>query len=51
MLRAFVQRMEEEVQSGEEEKQPRWDLLYQQVKRFKSFVYSPGNGYQPHLIR
>lgn len=51
MLRAFVQRMEEEVQSGEEEKQPRWDLLYQQVKCFKSFVYSPSNGYQPYLIR
>jgi CRISPR-associated protein Cas1 len=50
-LRAFVQRMEEEVQSQAEEKQPRWHLLVQQVKRFKAFVYSPGAGYQPYLIR
>jgi CRISPR-associated protein Cas1 len=51
MLKAFIQRMEEEVQSSEDGKQPRWDLLHQQVKNFKAFVYSPTNGYQPYLIR
>lgn len=50
-LRAFVQRMEEEIQSGGDRQQPRWDLLMQQVKRFKEFVYSPSYGYQPYLIR
>jgi CRISPR-associated protein Cas1 len=51
MLKSFVQRMEEEVQSSEDGKQPRWNLLHQQVKNFKAFVYSPSNGYQPYLIR
>ncbi|MGK7883241.1 MAG: CRISPR-associated endonuclease Cas1 [Crocosphaera sp.] len=50
-LKSFVQRMEEEVQTTPDEKQPRWDLLMQQVKRFKVFVYSPAYGYQPYLIR
>jgi CRISPR-associated protein Cas1 len=50
-LRAFVQRMEEEVQSESADKQPRWHLLLQQVKRFKAFVYSPSAGYLPYLIR
>ncbi len=49
-LRAFVQRMEEKLQT-EDGVQPRWDLLMQQVKAFKQFVYSPGQGYQPYLIR
>jgi CRISP-associated protein Cas1 len=49
-LRAFVQRMEEKLQT-EDGVQPRWDLLMQQVKAFKRFVYSPSQGYQPYLIR
>ncbi|MDV3000135.1 MAG: CRISPR-associated endonuclease Cas1 [Chroococcopsis gigantea SAG 12.99] len=51
LLKAFVQRMEEEIQVSDDQKEPRWDLLNQQVKSFKSFVYSPSNGYQPYLIR
>lgn len=50
-LKAFIQRMEEEVVNDEGEKQPRWNLLMQQVKRFKQFVYSPSYGYEPYLIR
>ncbi|ACB49699.1 DUF48-containing protein [Crocosphaera subtropica ATCC 51142] len=50
-LKHFVQRMEETVQTTPDEKQPRWDLLMQQVKRYKAFVYSPAYGYQPYLIR
>ncbi|XQQ05972.1 MAG: CRISPR-associated endonuclease Cas1 [Leptolyngbya sp. IPPAS B-1204] len=49
-LRAFVQRMEEPLQT-EDGTQPRWDLLTQQVKAFKRFVYAPSSGYQPYLIR
>lgn len=49
-LKAFVMRMEEKIEF-EDERQPRWNLLMQQVKRFKSFVYSPSYGYQPYLIR
>jgi CRISPR-associated protein Cas1 len=50
-LTAFVNRMEEKIQSGDGDKQPRWDLLMQQVKRFKAFVYSPASGYQTYVIR
>lgn len=50
-LKAFVQRMEEIVQSGEDDSQPRWDILMRQVKRFRAFIYSPSSGYQPYLIR
>ncbi|MBR8829388.1 MAG: CRISPR-associated endonuclease Cas1 [Gomphosphaeria aponina SAG 52.96 = DSM 107014] len=50
-LTAFVRRMEERVDTGDEEKQPRWDLLMCQVKNFKRFVYEPSLGYQPYLIR
>lgn len=49
-LRAFVGRMEEPI-STEDGVQPRWDLLMQQVKAFKRFVYNPSLGYQPYLIR
>jgi CRISP-associated protein Cas1 len=35
-----LQRLEEEeVQNSEGEKQPRWDLMTQQIKAFKDFVY------------
>ncbi|WP_448573886.1 CRISPR-associated endonuclease Cas1 [Trichothermofontia sp.] len=58
-LRAFVQRMEETVQvrsrsisTGESgERQPRWDLLNQQVKGYKQFVYNSALLYEPYLIR
>jgi len=50
-LKAFIQRMEDKIQSDDAQKQPRWDLLMRQVKRYKAFVYSPSNGYQPYLIR
>jgi len=45
-LRLFLQRMEAPV--GD---QPRWDLLNQQVKKYKQFVYAPAQGYQPYLLR
>lgn len=50
-LQAFVQRMEERVESVAGEKQPKWDLLTQQVKFFKQFVYNPSLVYCPYLIR
>lgn len=50
-LKAFVQRMEEEVETDEGQKQPKWDLLMKQVKAFKQFVYHPAEGYQPYQIR
>jgi CRISPR-associated protein Cas1 len=49
-LRAFVQRMEEELQVDDHE-QPRWDLLTQQVKAYKQFIYDPTHLYKPYLIR
>jgi CRISP-associated protein Cas1 len=45
-LQAFVQRMEEPV-----EEQPRWNLLSQQVRAYKQFVYDPSGLYSPYLIR
>jgi CRISPR-associated protein Cas1 len=50
-LKAFVQRMEEEIQIDSEEKQPKWDLLTQQIKAYKQFVYDPKQLYQPYQIR
>ena len=49
-LRAFVQRMEEEVQTTGD-RLPRWDTLMQQVKAYKQCVYSPSTSYQPYLLR
>lgn len=45
-LQAFVQRMEESVEG-----QPRWNLLSQQVRTYKQFVYDPSRLYSPYLIR
>ncbi len=45
-LKAFVQRME----SSNQNQEPRWDLLMQQVKRYKQFIYNPIDGYQPYQI-
>jgi CRISPR-associated protein Cas1 len=50
-LKAFLQRMEEEIQTESVEKQPKWDLLTQQVKAFKQFVYDPIQLYKPYQIR
>ena len=50
-LKAFLQRMEEEVQDKAGEEVPRWDTLTQQVRRFKQYVYNPALGYSPYLIR
>ncbi|MBE9221769.1 CRISPR-associated endonuclease Cas1 [Cyanobacterium stanieri LEGE 03274] len=50
-LNVFIQRMEELIDTGRETKQPRWDLLTRQVRRYKNFVYHPVFGYQPYRIR
>jgi CRISP-associated protein Cas1 len=50
-LKAFLQRMEEELQDKSGEEVPRWDTLSQQVKKFKQYVYDPTIRYQPFLIR
>ncbi|MBF2055660.1 MAG: CRISPR-associated endonuclease Cas1 [Cyanobacterium sp. T60_A2020_053] len=50
-LQAFVTRMEEIITNDLGEKQPRWDLLMQQVKKIKQFFYNPAMGYQPYLLR
>jgi len=50
-IKYFLQRLEEEVQSVEGEKQPRWDLMTQQIKAFKEFVYQPSQLYKPYQIR
>lgn len=49
-LRAFSQRMNEEIQTDNDVKQPKWDLLTQQVKKYKQFVYNPVHHYQPYRI-
>jgi CRISPR-associated protein Cas1 len=49
-LRGFLQRMTEEIQTDGGIKQPKWDLLTQQVKAFKQFVYNPSHHYQPYRI-
>lgn len=49
-LKAFLQRMEEE-QTYSGEKQPKWDLLTQQIKTYKQFIYDPNQLYQPYQIR
>lgn len=50
-LKAFLQRMEEEIQTDFGEKQPKWDLLTQQIKEYKKIVYNPAQLYQPYQIR
>ncbi|MEB3145168.1 MAG: CRISPR-associated endonuclease Cas1 [Cylindrospermopsis raciborskii 1523720] len=49
-LQAFLQRMTEEVQTEDGTKQPKWDLLTQQVRAFKQFVYNPVHHYRPYRI-
>lgn len=50
-LQAFLQRMEEQIQDDNKEKQPRWDILTRQVKAYKQFVYNPSYQYKPYQIR
>lgn len=50
-LKAFIQRMEEEVQTNLGENQPRWHILMQQVRLYKQFVYQPTQLYRPYSIR
>ncbi|MGL4376013.1 MAG: CRISPR-associated endonuclease Cas1 [Microcoleaceae cyanobacterium] len=50
-LKFFLQRMEENIKTDRGDSQPRWDLLNQQVKAFKQFVYEPVRGYKPYQIR
>jgi CRISPR-associated protein Cas1 len=50
-LKAFVQRMEEEIQTSSGEQQPKWDLLTKQIKVYKQFIYSRSYLYQPYQIR
>jgi CRISP-associated protein Cas1 len=49
-LRAFLQRMEEPIQT-ESGEQPRWDTLVQQVRAFKRSIYDPSIPYKPYTIR
>lgn len=49
-LRSFLLRMEEQLDT-EDGLQPRWNLLNQQVKLYKQFVYNPAQGYAPYRIR
>jgi CRISPR-associated protein Cas1 len=49
-LKAFLRRMEEPIQTALKSDTPRWDLLTQQVKAYKQFIYDPKNLYQPYLI-
>lgn len=50
-LQAFINRMEEIITNEKGEKEPRWDLLMQQIRKIKQFFYSPINGYQPYLLK
>lgn len=47
-LTYWLKRMEEKIGS---EDQPRWDILTQQVRLYKQFIYNPIQGYQPYQIR
>lgn len=49
-LRAFVQRMEGKIQTDAGE-QPRWDLLTQEVRKYKQCVYEGVVDFQPYRIR
>lgn len=50
-LRAFLQRMEETVSTNNGEVQPKWDILNQEVKAYKQFVYNPIQGFDPYRVR
>jgi len=50
-LKAFLVRMEDRVKNDLGEDMPRWDLLMEQVRKIKRYVYDPSSGYKPYLIR
>jgi len=50
-LRVFLMRMEERVKNSLGEDMPRWDLLMEQVRKIKRYVYDPSAGYKPYVIR
>ena len=49
-LQAFIKRMEEVIHNSSGVEVPRWDWLNEQVKRYKQFVYSPSQSYQPFRL-
>jgi CRISPR-associated protein Cas1 len=50
-LKTFLVRMEDRVKNDLGEDVPRWDLLMEQVRKIKRYVYDPSGGYKPYLIR
>jgi CRISP-associated protein Cas1 len=50
-LKTFLVRMEDRVKNDLGEDLPRWDLLMEQVRKIKRYVYDPSCGYKPYLIR
>lgn len=51
LLRAWIGRMEEPSQGANGASMPRWDLLNQQVKRFRLFITQVSPVYEPYQIR
>ena len=50
-LKAFLARMETEIDAENGNKQPKWDSIVHQVKAYKRFIYAPLEIYQPYQIR
>lgn len=50
-LQSFMIRMEEQLKGNKDEMLPRWDILGQQVRKYRDFVYDPSRGYHPYQIR
>jgi CRISP-associated protein Cas1 len=50
-LKAFLARMETEIDTNDGEKQPKWDSLIRQVRAYKKFIARPLEIYQPYQIR
>jgi CRISP-associated protein Cas1 len=49
-IKAFLTRMETEIDRDDGNKQPKWDAIVQQIKTYKGFIYSPIEIYQPYQI-
>lgn len=43
--------MEETIKTASVKQQPNWNLLTQQVKKSKQFIYNPTELYSPYQIR
>ncbi len=50
-LKAFLYRMQSEINADDGSKQPKWDSIVQQVRAYKQFIYRPSDIYQPYQIR